>query len=211
MNTEPTDSERFWEDLYASVSPVTTVPSPNATLVDLVESLGLTPGAALELGCGNGGDALWLAGKGWNVTTTDASRTAIRRVAERAHDLGLGHRVRGVAGDLASAVPQGCFDLVFACFFHSPIEADRDAIIREASRTVADTGVLLAVDHASVAPWSWNQDAVFPTPEVTVAGFALDGRWEPLVIASRNREATSPDRSTTATVTDNIMVLRRAQ
>ena len=60
----------------------------------LVETAGpLHPGAALDLGCGAGGDTIWLARQGWQVTAVDISTTAVERVRQRARELGLGSRV----------------------------------------------------------------------------------------------------------------------
>lgn len=66
------DSERFWEGFYREREQVWSG-EPNPVLVR--ETDGLTPGRALDLGCGEGADALWLAGCGWQVTAVDVSRT----------------------------------------------------------------------------------------------------------------------------------------
>ncbi|KGM12493.1 methyltransferase type 12, partial [Cellulomonas bogoriensis 69B4 = DSM 16987] len=74
-----TDPAAFWEDRYAGSGRVWSG-EPNATLVDVVA--GLTPGRALDLGCGEGGDAIWLARHGWDATGIDISPTAVARATE---------------------------------------------------------------------------------------------------------------------------------
>ena len=61
----------------------------NARLVAVLPWLAVRPGLAWDLGCGHGGDALWLASLGWHVTATDVSATALRRVAAAATELDL--------------------------------------------------------------------------------------------------------------------------
>lgn len=87
---EVSAAEAFWEAHHAA-SPVSTG-GPNAVLVDAVGAL--RPGRALDLGCGGGGDALWLAEQGWTVLTVDVSATALARTAARARAAGLDSRVR---------------------------------------------------------------------------------------------------------------------
>lgn len=204
-----TESERFWEAHYAERGAPTNAPSPSPMLVDLIGEFARHPGTALELGAGQGGDALWLARGGWTVTAADASATAARRIDETARAEELTDRVTAVQADLAQDIPRGSFDLVFACYFQSPVEIDRDAIIARASRQVAPGGLLLVIDHASVAPWSWDQDMQFPAPEQTLEAFALTGEWDRLVVEPRRRTATAPDGASTAEVTDNVLVVRR--
>src|SRR5215208_437768 len=72
------EAERFWEDHYRRRERVWSG-RPNPVLVDVVGSL--RPGTALDLGCGEGGDAIWLARQGWRVTAVDVSATALDRAA----------------------------------------------------------------------------------------------------------------------------------
>src|SRR5215212_1558411 len=72
------EAEQFWEDRYRRRRPVWSG-RPNPVLVDVVGSL--RPGTALDLGCGEGGDAIWLARQGWRVTAVDISTTALDRAA----------------------------------------------------------------------------------------------------------------------------------
>lgn len=79
-----TDAVTFWDGVYAA-RPAATGPRPNVRLAETVA--GLSPGDVLELGCGTGGDALWLARQGWHVTAVDVSPTLPPRTAWTAESL----------------------------------------------------------------------------------------------------------------------------
>lgn len=208
-NPNPTstkDHDSFWEPHYAATRPGTV--GPNAVLDDVAGRLAAE--RALDLGCGLGGDALWLAGRGWHVSAVDVSATALDRVARCAADAGLTERVHPVRHDLSATFPTGRFDLVSAQYFHSPVAMDRPAVLARAAAAVDEGGMLLIVDHASVAPWSWaDPDTVFPAPLQTLAGLGLDLReWDQARLENRDRVAEGPG-GQRATVTDTIIALIR--
>jgi len=199
-------AESFWEPHYAAKRPGPV--GPNAVLLDVAGRL--AAGRALDLGCGHGGDALWLAGHGWDVTAVDISATTLNRVAQRAAEAGLAERVHTVKHDLSASFPPGPFDLVSAQYFHSPVAMNRPTVLARAAAAVDEDGMLLVVDHASVAPWSWGDpDTVFPTPLQTLDGLDLDLRqWEQACLENRDRMAVGPG-GQRATVTDTIIALIR--
>ncbi|MEU6476677.1 class I SAM-dependent methyltransferase [Streptomyces sp. NPDC047017] len=202
-----TEAELFWERHYrtrrtggARVNPV------------LAETAApLRPGTALDLGCGAGGDTLWLARRGWHVTAVDISGTAVGRVREEARELGLADRVAAEQHDLAHSFPAGRFDLVSAQYFQTPFALPRARVLRTAAQALRPGGLLLIVDHGSTAPWSWNQDTDIhhPTPTETAAELDLDpGQWSVLRADMPHRRATGPA-GETATVIDNVLLLGR--
>lgn len=201
-------SESFWEPHYQkNIRPWTGL--PNAVLADITADL--TPGSVLDIGCGEGGDALWLAGRGWMVTAIDVSATVLERARTQAAERGLTANVTFGKYDVSQSFPDGSFDLVSAQYFHTPIGIPREQVLRTAAATVALQGVLLIVDHASTAPWSWNQnpDTRFPTPQDTLAKLDLDDQhWQPIRVEAAQRTASGPN-GQTATVTDNVIALRR--
>ncbi|MEV2251734.1 class I SAM-dependent methyltransferase [Streptomyces sp. NPDC050147] len=197
----------FWERHYRSRRPGAARVNP--LLAETVSSL--DPGAALDLGCGAGGDAIWLARQGWRVTAVDISATAVERVRERARELGIADRVTAERHDLADSFPAGRFDLVSAQYFHTPLPLPRARVLRSAARALRPGGHLLIVDHGSTAPWSWNQDPGihYPTPTEIAAELDLDPEhWSVLRADMPRRRATGPA-GESATVTDNVLLVQR--
>ncbi|HET6856212.1 MAG TPA: class I SAM-dependent methyltransferase, partial [Streptomyces sp.] len=163
-----TDAITFWDGVYAA-RPAATDPQPNAQLAAWVADL--PPGDVLDLGCGDGGDALWLARRGWRVTAVDVSAVAVERLTGLALAYGLGDRVAAERHDLRTTFPHGAFDLVCAHYLHTPLDLDRAAVLRAAAHALRKGGRLLVVDHGSTAPWSWNQDpdVQYPSPQQVAA------------------------------------------
>lgn len=125
----------------------------------------LTPGTALDLGCGEGADAIWLAQAGWRVTAIDVSTTALERAHEHATEAGVGDRIQCQHHDLAVSFPAGSFDLVSAQFLHSPIEMPRGEILRRAAAAVAPGGSLLVVGHFGTTPGAASAQVVDGTDD----------------------------------------------
>ncbi|WP_067962391.1 bifunctional NAD(P)/FAD-dependent oxidoreductase/class I SAM-dependent methyltransferase [Nocardiopsis trehalosi] len=199
----------FWDGFYRERDRVW---SGRANDALVREAGGLPPGRALDLGCGEGADAVWLAGRGWKVTAVDISAVALERAARHAADAGVGDRITWERADLEEFVPDGGFDLVSAQFLHAPGELAREAILRRAAAAVAPGGVLLVESHAT-GP-SWDPDAhggmVFPTPEEVLAALELEeGRWEVLRCAEHERAQTAPDGSVGHRTDSTVLVRRR--
>src|SRR5689334_23917491 len=94
------DSTAFWEDRYSGVEQAWSG-RVNQVLADV--AAGLSPGRALDLGCGEGADAIWLAQRGWQVTGVDISPTAIARAQRAAEGAAIpSGRIRWHAHDLAT-------------------------------------------------------------------------------------------------------------
>lgn len=163
---------------------------PNTQLV--AEAADLRPGTALDVGCGEGADAIWLAERGWHVTAVDFARTALERGQAQAESLGreVADRIRWVHADVTAELPGEGFDLVSAQFMHLPPEPRR-ALFARLADAVAPGGTLLVVGHdfsdvAAGAHRPPEPDRFFTAAEV--AG-SLDDRWEVLVAEARPRPA----------------------
>ncbi len=105
---------------------------------------GLAPGRALDLGCGNGRHAMWLAERGWSVTAVDFSTEALRQARERAAATGVG--VDWVEADLATYDPAPqAFDLVLVAYLH--VAGGERPVFAKAAAAVARGGTLLIVGH----------------------------------------------------------------
>ncbi len=116
---------------------------PNRFLVAEVE--GLAPGRALDLACGAGRNAVWLAERGWRVTGVDFSEVGLARARRRAAARGVG--IEWVLADLREYVPPpGAFDLVAVLYLHLPAP-ERRVVLGRAAAGVAPGGTLLVVGH----------------------------------------------------------------
>ena len=134
-----------WDERYASVERVWSG-EPNGALV--TEAARLEPARALDVGCGEGADAVWLAEQGWDVTALDVSQVALERAALQARDAGV--QVRWVHADLVDApLPAESFDLVSAQY-PALLRTPGNAAERVLLGAVAPGGVLLVVHHADV-------------------------------------------------------------
>jgi thioredoxin reductase/SAM-dependent methyltransferase len=137
------DSAEDWDRRYTDSGHKLWSGEPNSALV--AETVHLEPGTALDLGCGEGADAIWLAGRGWEVTAVDISAVAIDRGREAATTAGIA--IDWVRADVPSErFPTGSFDLVtvmYPAFRHTPDDGAMRAILD----AVAPGGTLLVVHH----------------------------------------------------------------
>ena len=131
-----------WDARYAAVENLWAA-KPNRFLVAEVGDL--EPGRALDLACGEGQNAIWLATLGWHVTGVDYSEVAIAKARARAERDGVD--VDFVCTDLVTYEPEARgFDLVFTLYLHIP-SAQRTAIHANAAAAVAPGGTFLLLGH----------------------------------------------------------------
>jgi SAM-dependent methyltransferase len=202
------ETARYWEELYRQRDRYWSGRA-NPVLVDVVGSL--PAGTVLDLGCGEGGDAIWLAGRGWRVTAVDVAQTALDRASAAAATAGVASRIEFRRHDLTRTFPPGEFDLVSAQFLQSPLEFPRAEVLRSAARAVAPGGRLLVVEHGEVPPWGRHEHhhARFPTPQETLAELDLDpDRWVTERLDAPRRQATGPD-GQVGTLVDHVVLVRR--
>lgn len=216
MPHEPTgtdvDASEFWENRYRTgrgEDGRMWSGRVNATVEAQVA--GLTPGTALELGCGEGADALWLAGHGWTVTAVDLSAAALEVAALHATREGLADRVTWQQADLTTWHPTQEYDLVTSAFLHSPFEFPREAILRRAASAVAPGGRLLVVGHAASPPGSGHDhdpDAPpLPTPAEVLTALDLSADW--IVESTTTVERAATWRGDDVTLLDAVVRVRR--
>ncbi len=137
-----------WDARYGEKAEGIWSGEPNHALV--VEASRLTPGRVLEVGCGEGADAVWLAGHGWEVVALDPSGVALERAREGATAAGVDVTwVHAELADVADDLPADVFDLVTA--FYPTLFTDTSPL-RALTRLVAPGGSLLVVHHADVDP-----------------------------------------------------------
>ena len=207
---QSSDVHRFWEARYASSEGVWSG-RVNTLVREVAESL--EPGSALDLGCGEGGDAVWLASRGWRTVGVDLSETAVERARTAAASVGLdANAVRFVAADLSEWTTTQTFDFVTSAFLHSwPVEIPRSDIVRRSKDFVAPGGSLLVVAHAAPPPWADAasvSSASFPTPESDLAAMELPDDWHVDRCELNEREAIGPG-GQRATLIDSVVLARR--
>ncbi|MGH3502877.1 MAG: class I SAM-dependent methyltransferase [Nocardioidaceae bacterium] len=178
---------QLWEDRYRSRGQLFSG-APNGVLV--TEATGLRPGQALDVGSGEGADALWLARHGWQVTAVDISPTALQRAA----DADTEGRVRWVRADLATTPPEaGAFDLVSVQYF--PLRRQLDhTTLRGLLDAVAPGGTLLFASHdpADIAPRpdeGFDPNDYYQPDDVAKL---LDNNWSIQVNEIRLRTSPTP-------------------
>lgn len=207
---EPAAGEEFWDARYSESDRIWSG-KPNDVLIR--EAADLAPGRALDIGCGEGADAVWLARQGWQVTGTDISGVALERAARHAEEAELADRIAWERHDLAESFPAGEFDLVSACFLHSYGDFPRERILRTAAAAVAPGGVLLVAGHAGGPSWDPDRhaDIHFPTPREVLAQLELPGGdWEVLLAEEHDQPMTAPDGSP-GSRRDNALKVRRVR
>jgi SAM-dependent methyltransferase len=171
----------YWEDRYSRHHAHPT-PAPSPHLVEAVA--GLPTGSVLEVGCGEGANAVWLAEQGWSVTAVDVSPTALDRARELAESRGpaVADRLRWREADLmAWDPPADHFDLVTAHYVH-PSGADSAALLRRMAAAAAPGGTLLVVDHDH-----GDEHAHATTSVEAMAAVARALGWEVVVADTRVR------------------------
>jgi SAM-dependent methyltransferase len=202
--TDEGTAAQLWDDRYRS-RPRIWSGRPNPQLV--AEASGLNPGSALDLGCGEGADALWLASRGWRVTALDVSAVALERAAAHAREAGQDGSIEWVQQDLASWVPDRQYELVSAQFLHSTLLPWQQAL-QLAAAAVRTGGTLLVVGHHPDGLPSWgNHHSLeqYYTAEEVAQELRIEApEWRLDVVDSRLRNATGPD-GEAAELTDAVL------
>ncbi|RNL86971.1 class I SAM-dependent methyltransferase [Halostreptopolyspora alba] len=187
------DDAQFWDERFGSRDQLFSG-SPNGALV--AEVTGVPPGQALDVGCGEGADALWLASRGWRVTAVDISRVALERARAHAADAfpQVAPHVAWVRADLSvTPPPTGAFDLVSIQYFPLAYQPDHRTA-RGLLASVAPGGTLLFVGHEPSDPPPGDERGVDPGRYYQPAQIVelLDDTWTVQVREVRPRTTPTP-------------------
>jgi thioredoxin reductase/SAM-dependent methyltransferase len=187
----PSANEADWDQRYGDV-PMWSG-NPNGTLVN--ETRDIAPGRALDVGAGQGGDALWLAEHGWDVTASDISRRALERVDAEATRRGLRVECQHADANALDPFEAGAFDLVSVQYASIPRTPDGRGV-HNLLNAVAPGGTLLVVSHdlepmrapidTSAHGRAFDPDAYVRVDDI-VAAIADSSAWDIEVHETRPR------------------------
>ena len=199
----------FWDERYGS-APALWSGHVNGVVRDEVATL--RPGRALDVGCGEGGDALWLAEQGWDVLGVDVSRVALDRAAARARETGLSARTTWEHRDLLTwSPPAAAYDLVTVAFVHLAGDQRRQ-VYASLANAVAPGGTFLVAAHhpddVGVVPRPPHPELFFTAEELTDDLHAGPGVWEVVTAEARPRPGHHPD-GHPVTLHDTVLRARR--
>lgn len=211
---DPASSVRareHWEEFYEGKRPWSG--KPNAILVDEIGGITADGKTALDLGCGSGADAIWLAQQGWWVTAVDIADAALASGRGHAADAGLADdAITWRRSDLGAEFPDGSWDLVSAFYLHSTVALERADILRTAAAAVNPGGTLIVVGHWAMPSWRFDGDPpAFPSTDDVLADIGAnhaDSGWTTVAIGLRDVAMTTPD-GEPCTRTDNVVHLHR--
>lgn len=210
-----TDPGEHWEQFYGGEDHPWTG-NPNQLLVAHAPAPPATGATALDIGCGSGADAVWLAEQGWQTLGIDLAEAALAHARAAASTSPAGDRVRWQRCDISTDFPAGEWDLISASYLHSPVKLDRIAALRRAAAAVKPGGVLIIIGHQGMPEWAqrrWEEeglhDVSLPTTAEVLADLDLDpGSWTVGVDAVDAVSMSDPDGNPSERL-DNVLRLRR--
>ena len=202
-------TQEFWDERYAGSTRIWSG-RPNQRLVE--QAADLAPGTALDVGCGEGADVVWLARQGWQATGVDVSQVAVDRAAQHAEESGVEASTSFARVDVigGSSLP-GAFDLVTASYLHPPVPAFASTYATVMAAVRPGGRLLVTAHHPADAGTGLRNPALahllFP-PEQLVA-LLDEAQWDVEVSGTPQRDVTNAD-GDTVTITDTVVrALRR--
>jgi SAM-dependent methyltransferase len=172
--------ETLWEKTLRDHPDKVAARRPNATL--LAEIAELKAGRALDAGCGQGAEALWLGARGWRVTAVDYSAAALAHGRATADAMGIADCIAWICGDLASwSAPAASFDLVVSLYVHCANGAAE--MIQRLANAVAPGGTLVMIGHRQAGDQT----------QISIDDASVLTGWDIVVAEERPRASTGTD------------------
>jgi len=203
-------TQEFWDERYAAAERLWSG-QPNPRLVE--EVTGLPPSTVLDVGCGEGADAIWLAQQGWRVTALDISPVVLTRAEGHAREVApeVADRITWVQADLTAWEPgEASYGLVSAQFAHLP-QPDLGRLHAQLASVVRPGGTLLVVgNHPDDLHTGLRHGSHSMMPTAQQVAQSLDPHaWEVVGADARTREQAHPETGEQVSVTDAVMRARR--
>ena len=200
-----------WNERYVERDDLIWAEAPNRFVES--ECAGLPPGSALDLACGEGRNAVWLAGLGWAVTAVDWADAALDK--GRALATRRGVSIDWVVSDLRGYAPASAsYDLVLLSYLQVP-PADRAIIWPRAASAVAPGGTFLLVGHHSrnlTEGWGGPKDPlVLYTPDDVVTALDAIGGFDVVRAEEVRRPVDMEDGSRATAIDCLVRAVRRAE
>ena len=203
------ETQAFWDEMYRGRGrPRHSEPHPY--LREALESA--TPGRALELGCGDGVNAVWLASHGWTVTAVDISSVALDAAAKRAERAGVSSRITWQHDDLSDWTTEETFDLITALYLHTPLELNCASVLASVAAQARKDGTVLCVGHYTLPPWAWDPDhtdGLLSASQLAIAVGFHGPEWRTVLANEVPRSVTDHD-GRASTVLDAVLHVVRA-
>lgn len=203
------NSRELWNGIYSEREQIWSG-KVNASLARLMGDR--PPGRVLDLGCGEGGDVLWLAARGWQATGIDISDVAIGRARARAAAEGIAATF--IDADLTDWSTDQRFDLIVTSFLQSQADFDRLPLLAAALDLLAPGGELISVAHAGAPSFADPEQARKHRARMVQASeearALTQGRDDIEIVLAEEwtRDISSPE-GEPATIPDAVMVLRK--
>jgi 2-polyprenyl-3-methyl-5-hydroxy-6-metoxy-1,4-benzoquinol methylase len=177
---------QWWEHHYQENASAHGLPNSHLA----AELAGLSPGTALDAGCGNGTDAVWLALQGWEVTAVDISPTAVARAESLAAHEEIARPISWVVADMTVWEPPKQYDLVVSQYVHPDLPFGE--FVARLARAVAPGGMLFVVghDHADSHSAAHAPEKASITIDA-VTGALSTKLWNVDVAEARTRQVSS--------------------
>jgi SAM-dependent methyltransferase len=201
VSDRPSFDRAFWDTRWTEVlrdhPDQIAQRQPSAYVTDLLGDR--APARALDAGCGNGAEAMWLASRGWRVTAVDFSAAALEagRSAVAALGSDTERRIEWIEADLGEwTPPMSAYDVVLSLYVH--VSGSVEAMVARLASGVAPGGTLLLVGHLPIDPTTGTPSPAAGQVQVTVdaAAAALDpaewdinARTQPRAVAGSGHDA----------------------
>jgi SAM-dependent methyltransferase len=184
--------EKHWQQAPGREPGAGGTAGPNPYLAR--ETVSLRPGTALDAGCGEGEEAIWLAARGWQVTAADISADALARAADRAAaraaEDGLKRDLQWLKADLTVWDPGTQFDLVTTHYAHPSMP--QLAFYDRLSGWVAPGGTLLIVGHLHTVGHGQEPPAEASVTLTDITAGLDTSKWEIVTTEEHVRTLTAP-------------------